>query len=399
MSLQEIDSTLQRLRGATEAIGANLIEVELDPNRGLLDSSALEGESATRWDEASTTLAQLWQWHALLEQLLDRAAQLRGTRSRLPDKRLRELRELLEGASIELSSEHVPLEQRDLLGGAQTALRCTPQELLERSSAAFDQAKTVLAAAGNTWDALLPRLHAARSALQESAELGGALGEGEPPGLDRARERLSELTEKLSKDPLSVSGEEVDELERSLQAVRGDLDSLDEMRREIATQLADARELLDELRGVAREGADAHQQALAKIAAPAIHEPLSVDGALQSQLEDVERIARHGAWREARAVLEQWTARTRSLLERARQIACENRAPIETRNELRGLLDACQAKATRLGLIEDPRLSGMFEQAHDSLYTAPTDLVRASELVHRYRNTLAEHTPPREVLR
>jgi hypothetical protein len=359
----------------------------------------MEGESATRWGEASTTLAQLWQWHALLEALLDRAVKLRGARPRVPEKRLQELRELLEGASIELSSEHVPLEQRDLLGGSQTALRCTPEELLERSSAAFDEAKTVLAAAGNTWDALLPRLHAARATLEVSTELGGALGEGEPPGLDRARERLMKLTEKLSKDPLSVSGEEVGELERSLQAVRDDLDSLDEMRREIATQLADARELLEELRRVAREGADAHQQALAKIAAPTVPVPLSVDGALGSQLEDVEKIARHGAWREARAVLEQWTARARSLLEQARRIACENSAPIETRNELRGLLDACQAKATRLGLIEDPRLAGMFEQAHDSLYTAPTDVVRASELVHRYRHALGQKVPPPEVLR
>jgi hypothetical protein len=397
MSLQEIDSTLDRLRAAAEAIGANLLEVELDPNRGLLDSSALQGESAARWGEASTTLAQLWQWHALLEALLDRAAKLRGTRTRLSEKRLQELRELLQGASIELSSEHVPLEQRDLLGDA--ALRCTPEELLERSSAAFDQAKIVLAAAGNAWDGLLPRLHAARAMLQASAELGGALGEGEPPGLDRARERLMELTERLSKDPLSVSGEDVAELERSLQAARDDLDSLDRLRREIATQLVDARELLEELRGVAREGADAYQQALAKIVAPVVSEPLSLDGALESQLEDVEKIARHSAWREARAVLEQWTARARSLLEQAERIARENRAPIETRNELRGLLDACQAKATRLGLIEDTRLSGVFEQAHDSLYTAPTDLVKAAELVHRYRHALGQSVPPPEVLR
>jgi hypothetical protein len=399
MSLQEIDSTLQRLRDAAEAIGANLIEVELDPNRRLLDASTLEGESATRWGEASTPLAQLWQWHALLEQLLDRAARLRGARPRLAAKRLVELHELLEGASIELSSEHVPLEQRDLLGGAQAGLRCTPDELLVRSSAAFDQAKTVLAAAGNAWDALLPRLDAARATLQESAELARALGEGEPPDLDRARERLSELTEKLSKDPLSVSGEEVRELERSLQAVRGDLEDLDRLRRELALLLVDARMLLEELRRIAQEGTDAHQQALIKIAAPAIHEPLSLDDALESQLQDVEKIARHGAWREARAVLEQWMARVQSLLEQAQRIACENRAPTQTRNELRGLLDACQAKATRLGLIEDLALSGMLEQAHDSLYTAPTDLVKASELVHRYRQALGQNTPPRETLR
>ena len=399
MSLQEIDSALTRLRAAAEAIGANLLEVELDPNRGLLDSSALEGESATRWDEASTTLAQLWQWHALLERLLDRAVKLRGARARLPEKRLEELRELLQGTSIELSSEHVPLEQRDLLGGAQAALRCTPDELLERSSAAFDEAKTVLAAAGNAWDALLPRLHAARSTLQKSAELGHALGEGEPPGMDRARALLSELTEKLSKDPLSVNDEEVAELERSLQAVRGDLEGLDQLRRKFATQLADARKLLEEFRRVAGEGTDAHEQARVRIAAPAIPEPLSLDGALESQLQDVEKIARHGAWREARAVLEQWTTRVRSLLDQARQIAAENRAPIETRNELRGLLDASQAKATRLGLIEDPRLSGMFRDAHDSLYTAPTDLVEATELVHRYRHALGQSVPPRETLR
>jgi hypothetical protein len=399
MSLQEIDSTLQRLRCAAEAIGANLLEVELDPYRRLLDSSTLEGQSATRWSEASTTLAQLWQWHALLEQLLERAVGLRGTRPRLAAKRLEELHELLEGTSIELSSENVPLEQRDLLVGAQAALRCTPDELLERSSAAFDQAKTVLVVAGNAWDELLPRLHAARATLQESTELGRTLGEGQPPDLDRARKRLSELTENLSKDPLSVSDKEVRELERSLQAVRGDLEGLDRLRRELGTRLSEARELLAELRRIIREGADAHEQTLVKIAAPAICEPLSLDVTLESQLEDVEKIARHGAWREARTVLEQWTGRARSLLEQARRIACENRAPMQTRNELRGLLDACQAKAARLGLIEDLQLSDMFKQAHDSLYAAPTDLAIATELVHRYRRALGQNVPPREALR
>jgi len=399
MSVHDIDSKLQRLRGAAEAVGANLLEVELDPNRSLLDASGLEGESAARWVEASATLAQLWQWHAQLEQLLDRAAQLRGSRPRLAAGRLEEVRELLEGASIELSSEHVPLEQRDLLGGPDAALRCTPDELLERSSAAFDQAKTVLAALGNAWDVLLPRLHDVRTTLQESAELACTLGEGEPPGLACARDRLSELAQKLSKDPLSVSGEDVDELERSLQAVRGDLEGLDLLRREIATLLADALKLTEELRRVVREGADAYDQAQVKIAAPAIHEPLSLDDGLEGRLEDVEKIARHGAWREARVVLEQWTARTGSLLEQARRIARENRAPIETRNELRGLLEACQAKAMRLGLIEDVRLSGMFKQAHDSLYTAPTDLLAATELVHRYRHALALSVSPRELLR
>jgi hypothetical protein len=393
MDLQEIDGNLRRLRDAAEAIRSNLLEVELDPNRKLLDSSALAGESSKRWSEASTTLAQLWQWHQQLERLLDRATQLRGDRARVADKRLEELGELLCGSSIELPSEHVPLEQRHLLDGSGSTLRCTPDELLESSSAAFDQAKTVLAAVGNAWEELLPRLHAARGELSQSAELAQSLGDGEPPELDRVRSRISELSERLSKDPLSVRGEEVQELERALAAVRNDLDGLNSVRREIAALLADARKLLEQLRGVAREGCQAHEQTLAKIAAPAVPDPLYVDEALESQLEDVEKIARHGAWREARAVLEQWTKRTRSLLEQASRVASENRAPIQTRNELRGLLDACQAKALRLGLIEELELSGMFKAAQQTLYTAPTDLASATELVDRYRRALAEHHP------
>jgi hypothetical protein len=41
----------------------------------------------------------------------------------------------------------------------------------------------------------------------------------------------------------------------------------------------------------------------------------------------------------------------------------------------------------------------MFDQAHDSLYAAPTDLAKASELVHRYRHALGQSVPSREALR
>ena len=85
-----------------------------------------------------------------------------------------------------------------------------------------------------------------------------------------------------------------------------------------------------------------------------------------------------GEWREARAALEQWSVRAESLLDEARRIAAENRAPLETRGQLRGLLDSYQAKATRLGLIEDAELSAIYDEAHETLYTAPTDLAHAS---------------------
>ena len=73
-----------------------------------------------------------------------------------------------------------------------------------------------------------------------------------------------------------------------------------------------------------------------------------------------------------------------------------NRAPLATRNELRGRLDAYRAKAYRLGLLENPALAALYARAQEVLFTAPTDLAAADELVRRYQQALAGPTP-REV--
>jgi hypothetical protein len=39
MNVTEIDATLSRLRGASDAMSANLMELDADPNRMLLDSA------------------------------------------------------------------------------------------------------------------------------------------------------------------------------------------------------------------------------------------------------------------------------------------------------------------------------------------------------------------------
>jgi hypothetical protein len=399
MTIEEIDRTIHRLRDAAEQISANLLELELDPNRKLLDATELQGESATRWAQASASCTQLWQWYALLDGLLDRVAGLRGKRTRLPASQLAELRVLLLGASIELPSQQVPLAERDLLGAPEAARRCTADELLARMSVEFDRAKTVVAAIDKTWDTLVPRVRAARAALDDSAELARALGDVEPAELDRARRQLTELAGRLARDPLSVSAKDVEPLEISLRSIRHDLAGVEEVRRDVDRLLVDAHERLEKLRRAVQDGEAAHREALVKIAAPAAAVPPCLDSALAGQLDDVTELSRRGAWREARTALEQWRTRTQSLLDQARQIATENRASIATRGELRGLLDAYQAKAKRLGLIEAPELAGMFDEAQEALYTAPTDLARAAELIRRYQHALGENPSAGAVLR
>jgi hypothetical protein len=166
----------------------------------------------------------------------------------------------------------------------------------------------------------------------------------------------------------------------------------------ISADLEDGRSLLEELRRSNLEGEKAHAAAVVKIVAPAVPKPLPLESSLEAQLEDIAERSARGAWREACTALEQWTLLARSLVDQADRITAENRAPIEERNQLRGRLDAYQAKAGKLGLIEDLELSSMFAKAHEALYTAPTDLARAAELVRCYQGALEER-PAGEVLR
>lgn len=398
MTIEELDRRLRELTLDSQRVGANLLELELDPNRCLLDELPLEGQSAACWASASAALIQLWRWHGLLEAHLEHAAKLRGTRTRLRQGEHDELAELVDGPSIEVTSEQVPLAQRSLLGSPEAAVRCSPGELLTRMSTAFDEVKTAFAEIAGVWDSLSPRLDGIRAIASESSELARRLGGGEPPELVRGRDHLTVLGRALAKDPLSVTVADFDQLEALLETTRRDLEGLAELICEIDARLAQARRLLAELRVAARESEAAHQEVMIKIASPQVPPPLVPAPAIEAQLEQVAALSRSGAWRQARDSLAQWTKQTTALLDEARRVTAENRAPIGTRDQLRGRLDAYQAKARQLGRIEDPVLSDIFARAHRALHTAPTDIAGAEELVGRYQRALAANPPAREVL-
>jgi len=61
MTLETVDRRLDELRTASERIGANLLELEVDPTRRLLDEATLVGSSSAAWEAASAQLLQLWQ--------------------------------------------------------------------------------------------------------------------------------------------------------------------------------------------------------------------------------------------------------------------------------------------------------------------------------------------------
>jgi hypothetical protein len=377
-----LDRDLQRLREACARIAANLVDLEIDSSRQLLEASKLAGESAAAWAAASAALTELWRRHGLLEGTLKRADEL--DRARRHD----ELRDLLRGRSIELSSADVPLVERDLLGSSRAAQRCTPAELLAGMSASFDEVKSVIARIGGAWDTLIPQLDSARRLLQQTRQLAHELGGPESEEVRSASAQLDALAVTVTADPLAARPADVEALTRTLQEIRAELEHARALERGFGASLLAARELLERVRSTERDEHAAHEELLVKISvtSPPPFQPARED--LERELDAVAALGARGAWLEAQRELDAWTRRATALLEGATRALAASRAPIQARNQLRALLDAYQVKAKRLGILEEPQVAEIFDAAHEALYRAPTDLALAARLVRSYQQAI-----------
>jgi hypothetical protein len=389
MCPQEIDDSLRRLRDAAERISDALLELELHPVRRRLEAARLSGASRARWIDAEHALTRLWEWYRALDDVLDRAVALHGVRPRIAERQRGELAFLVSGPSIAVEGDEIPLGQRDLLGGSVATLACTPDELVLRMSTVFEEVTAVVAAAEAATETLTPRVLRANASLEASIRRAHELGEPVPDDVLALRTPLAELTTRLSDDPLGVDGNAIEEIDGAIAAFSGHVERLTSLTRELPGRIESARALIRNARVVEVESRQAHAEATVKIARARVPAPVDGDDALEAELDAVVALSRDEAWREADEALERCAADAAARLERAQAILAANRAPIQRRNELRGLLDAYRGKARRLGLVEDRRLSELFAAAHDALYTAPTDLDHAVALVRRYQEALS----------
>jgi hypothetical protein len=396
VDLATIDRNLARLREMVGAMSTNLVALETDTGRTRLDQAPLTGTTAERWTAASGDLACLWQWFTQLNELLEKATQLRGTRSRIEAAQLTQLDWLVNGSSIELSRSDVPLAQRGLFGPAETTIRCSPPELLDRMRSAFDQVVAVIGACSQKWNATEATLGPLGEQLAEAERLADAVGDRHRGELDRARSELDRLRQAVMCDPLAATDGSGTALTATLASVAEDLRRSVQLRDNLAARVNEAHGLMAQLRSTTSAATEARAQALDKIANPAVVDPRPVADNVERDLGRVAVMSAQGDWRAAGNLLVQWTTRCQDALTAAERALAANRAPIAARDELRGRLDAYRAKAYRLGRLEEPALSALFARAQAVLFTAPTDVVEAEQLVRQYQQALTGPTP-REV--
>jgi hypothetical protein len=383
-SIAPADAELLRLETAVTAIATNLVDLDDNPARKDLDKSRLTGRTAAAWDDATEALSQLWDGYRMLTDLIARARSVRDQRKLSDTDRAAFVHEVL-GRSITLSTATVPLAQRGLLGAGRVHTTCTPGELLSAMEAAFATAVDVATKAGEAWQRLLPAAADAAAAVDNVRALTRAAG-GSTATIDAADRRLGRFTAQLAGDPLGVDENDLSAVRDLVARADAERTSAAELRDSLTQRLADAHRLATQLTEAQKEAQAAEISAADRFREQDIRRVRGGD--LRPDLAAVDALAAAGQWALISPRLAEWTRRAREQLTVLREAAARNTGLLAARNELRGRLDAYQAKALSRGFGEHGPLTPLHDAARTALYTAPCDLEAARAAVNAFQDAL-----------
>jgi hypothetical protein len=391
MTLQQIDNALAAWSNRLAAIANNLLELQAQSTYQLLTGYGgaaklqLTGATAAKVEPALGAMQTMFQQYDLLHSTIDRATKLRKDLPSLfgGDQKQREIVHLLFEKSIRLPEVPIPLEQRTLLSGVQSFECISVEELLQAMARAFAAARDAVLAVDQAWRDLAlsierteSQIRWLNSAAERSATFAG--------GLTRLME---EIRGKVQADPFGA----MSDLNSRVQPVLARANKLAEEAEKARRDFHSARLLLEELVKAHGDALDSGAEARIKIEdCSALPQP-AADDEIQKLREWLNRLEKTYSEDKLDAVavgMRNWNKTAQELLARAKNACAGNRAPVETRDELRGRLQALKAKARAYGLAENDAMVELARQAEALLYTRPTNLKNASAAVVAYEKKL-----------
>lgn len=400
MTREQAAAAVARVGAERDGIQANLLDLDGSFGKRLLDGAALTGASQQRWEAAAADLAALWDIFAAYAAVVDRAVGLIASGRRLGGPELAEITTLLTGAPVALTRTLAPIARRDLTDRGRSDL--TLAGAVAEMKRLFARVTETVAAAENVWNETAEGLGEIGTALDNAKAQAAALGDDEVAGeLAAAGADLDQLRGLLNADPLALwRGGRVDTAR--LDRLRARAVTAAARVNELARLRADAERRID---GVAatvaaaaaawRDAVAARERTAAKIAA-SLPPPAAVS--LDSRLAALAPLKDAGRWARLAAELDAIAAEAAGARDRYRAAEQEASALLSRRDELRGMLDAYQAKAAGLGGAEDAGLTARYERARDLLWTAPCDLAAASAAVTSYQQAILALAGGRQAL-
>ena len=375
-----------------DTIQANLLELDNSFGKRLLAGATLTGATKKRWDAVAADLTTLWETFGAYTAVVDKAAELLGRLRRSAGRELAEISSLLYGTSVQLSRPSPALARGDLTGTGNTQV--TLAAAVADMRRAFAAATAVVTAAEAVWNEAADELQRIGDQLAAARQqIAGLDGDALGQALTVAEADHAQLRAVLNGDPLALwQGGQVDTTrirrlrERAAEAVAA-AGKLAALREDANARIAAVAAAVSAAADASRDATAAWDRAAAKIAVMAPQAPPEV-GPLTSRLAGLDALKTAGRWTRLAAELDLIEKQAAATTDQCREVERRAGALLDRREELRGLLDAYQARAARLGGAEDTELDARYARARELLWTAPCDLSAATAAVTGYQQAV-----------
>jgi hypothetical protein len=383
-----------------DTIQANLLDLDGSFGKRLLAGARLAGDTRRRWDAATAAMTTLWETFTAYSAVVDRAAEVLAG-GKLTGPKLDELNTLLNGTSVRLARASSAVARGDLTGTADTQV--TPAAAVGEMRRAFADVADVVATAESVWNGIADKLQ------QVAADLAGArqrtegiADDGLARALAEAETELGQLRDLLNSDPLAlwlrgpgnlggrdgrVDDARLARLRQRAAAAVARAGELAALRENADGRISAVAMTVSAARNAWQDAMAARERAAARIAAALLPEPPEVRG-LADRLAALDTLKAAGRWPRLASELDLLEGQAAAVTKGCRDTERQANALIDRRDELRGLLDAYQARAGKLGAAEDSELDARYDRAHDLLWTAPCDLSAAADAVTGYQQAV-----------
>lgn len=383
-----------------DTIQANLLDLDGSFGKRLLAGATLTGETRRRWDAAAAAMTTLWETFSAYSAVVDGAAGILAD-GKLTAARLTELDTLLNGASVRLARASSAVARGDLTGKAETEL--TPAAAVREMRSAFADVADVVAAAENVWNAIADQLQQVAADLAAARQRTDGLADSAlADALGQAEAELGQLRDVLNTDPLALwhpgqgklgqRGGQVDtaRLDRLRQRAGVAVSKASEiaaLRDHADQRISAAAMAVSAAREAWQDAMAARERAASRIAAAALPQPPEVRG-LADRLAALDALKAAGRWPRLASELDLLEGQAEAVARGCREAERQATGLMDRRDELRGLLDAYQARAAKLGGAEDSELDARYDRARNLLWTAPCDLAAAADAVTGYQQAV-----------
>ena len=408
--LEQIDLLLAAWDERLRRMDENLVALESEAIYQILAGKAgkrpaLSGTTKARVGPALDAVSELFENRERLAGVVAKAREVRASVSSLAfwdkDEKIAEIHRLLQGTSIELGQKVVALAERNLLDQGSHDVFIDPEQLLAQMAARFQEARTVLLAVSQAWEALDPemaeiesRMTVLRALAADLAPPAPAKGPatGEAPKdvaeLASAEAELARLRTRVAKDPLGAQGG-VDQMKPALAALGVRIEHALEGRRRVLATLGEARDQRRRLGEAHERGLRLAGEARREISGASL--PAALDEALLSGLDEwlhkLEGTVEARRWSPAEIGLARFRAAAEGYQASCVALAAAAEALLSQRGELAGRLSARRAQAAALnarGLTLDPAFEARAREAEALLRQRPVPLDEATRAVEQY---------------